>query len=159
MKNKIVSLKDMVKLSHNEELSEPYIRFLCGINSERQYRHREIVDLAALIHGNPFSEDRLSGFIYGYVVPQLNKEFDLLKITESTCLNIELKSGAVPLEKIARQLLQNRHYLRLLNKPELLTFMYISGINKAFALDNHNNLVECPMSELVSVVNCSRQYC
>lgn len=42
MKNKLVSLIDMVKLSHNPELSEAYIRYLCGLNNEKQYRHQEI---------------------------------------------------------------------------------------------------------------------
>ena len=153
MKNKLISLHDMVKLSHNAELSEPYIRYLCGIDSEHQYRHQEIVDIASFLNGIPICEDKLSGFIYSYVVPQLNKEFDLLKITENTCLNIELKSSGVALEKIERQLLQNRHYLKLLNKPELLTFTYISNTNSAFTLDNQDNVVQCPVSELVSVMN------
>lgn len=143
----------MVKLSHNAELSEPYIRYLCGIDREHQYRHQEIADIAALIDGHVICEDKLSGFIYGYVVPQLNKEFDLLKITENTCLNIELKSGDVAIEKIKRQLLQNRHYLKLLNKSELLTYTYVSKANAAFTLDDHNNVIERHISELVSVVN------
>lgn len=50
MQNKIVSLNDIVKLSHNPELSEPYIRYVCGIGSEHQYRHQEIEDIAALVN-------------------------------------------------------------------------------------------------------------
>ena len=153
MKNIIVSLRDMVKLSHNAELSEPYIRYLCGIDIEHQYRHQEIADIAAFLDGIIIPEDKLSGFIYGYVVPQLNKEFDLIKITESTCLNIELKSGDVSREKIERQLLQNRHYLKLLNKQTLLSYTYVSKANTAFTMDDHNNVVECPVSELVSAMN------
>ena len=153
MKNKTVSLRDVVKLSHNAELSEPYIRYLCGLDSEHQYRHQEIMDIAAFLGGNPIRADKLSGFIYGYVVPQLNKEFDLLKITESTCLNIELKRGNVAPEKIERQLRQNRHYLKLLNRPTLLTYTYVSESNAAFTIDGQNNVVECPVSELVSVAN------
>lgn len=155
MKNRTVSLRDMVKLCHNAELSEPYIRYLCGIDREHQYRHQEIVDIAAFIHNSLIKVDKLSGFIYGYVVPQLNKEFDLLKITESTCLNIELKSSNVSIEKIGRQLLQNRHYLKLLNRPALLTYTYVSESNTAFTLDDQNNVVECSVLELVSVVNAA----
>ena len=37
----------------------------------------------------------LEGFHYGFSIPQIGKEFDLLKITEKNCLNIELKSPEV----------------------------------------------------------------
>lgn len=90
MKNKAVSLRDLTKLSHYSELSERYIRYICGINDDRQYRHKEIEDIAALISMMFLPEKSLSGFIYGYVVPQLNKEFDLLIITSNSCVNIEL---------------------------------------------------------------------
>ena len=83
MKNKLVSLIDMVKLSHNPELSEAYIRYLCGLNDEKQYRHQEIKDIKSLLSYIPLPETKLSGFIYGYDVPQLNREFDLLKKYEN----------------------------------------------------------------------------
>lgn len=68
-------------------------------------------------------------------------------------MNIELKRGNVAPEKIERQLLQNRHYLKLLNRPTLLTYTYVSESSAAFTLDRQNNVVECPVSELISVVN------
>lgn len=153
MKNKIVSLRDMVKLSHNTKLSESYVRYICGINNEHQYRHQEIVDIAAFIRAVSVPDDKLSGFIYGYVVPQLNKEFDLLKITNSTCVNIELKSGDISLDRVARQLLQNRHYLKLLNKHNLLLYTYISSNGRLIKLDENNNAVECSINELSCALN------
>ena len=92
MYNKAVSLTDVVKLAHNPELSEQYLRYICGIKNDQPYRHQEIEGISSLIRLINAPDERLSGFIYGYVVPQLNKEFDLLKITNSTCLNVELKS-------------------------------------------------------------------
>lgn len=143
----------MVKLSHNAELSEPYIRYLCGIKSERQYRHQEVRDILKLIDQLSVADNKMSGFIYGYVVPQLNKEFDLIKITENTCLNIELKGGDAAREKMQRQLIQNRHYLKLLNKPNLLLYTYISSANELVKLDDNNNLVECTVDELSRAMN------
>lgn len=93
------------------------------------------------------------GFLFGYVVPQLNKEFDLLKITESSCLNIELKSGDVSTEKIKRQLRQNTHYLKLLNKQALLSFLFVSSTMSAFTLDEHNEVVEASLNDLSDVIN------
>ena len=95
MKNKIVSLLDMVKLSDSDSLSEKYVRYICGMESERQYKHQEILDIKCLLDNIYLPVGKVEGFIFGYVVPQLNKEFDLLKITDSVCLNIELKSCEV----------------------------------------------------------------
>ncbi len=148
MKNKLVSLIDMVKLSHNPELSEAYIRYLCGLNNEKQYRHQEIKDIKSLLSYIPLPETKLSGFIYGYDVPQLNREFDLLKITETCCLNIELKSVDTTEEKIRKQLLQNRHYLKLLDK-ELFLFTYISSSNIVYSLNDCGELIQVDLSSLL----------
>lgn len=140
MKNKIVSLIDMIKLSDNEELSENYIRYICGIELSRQYKHQEILDLKCLLNVISLPTKQCDGFLYGYVVPQLNKEFDLLKITRDACLNIELKSEEVTEEKMKRQLLQNLHYLKLLNKPILRAFLFVSSKKAMYTLDEDNNL-------------------
>lgn len=143
----------MIKLAHNSELSASYIKYLCGIGEEQQYRHQEINDISALIDALSVPNEQLSGFIYGYVVPQLNKEFDLLKITENSCLNIELKSGEVTMDKIKRQLVQNRHYLKLLNKSNLFIYSFVSSTEKLIKLDDNNNPIECPIEELHQLFN------
>lgn len=153
MRNRIVSLNDVVKLHANETLSDPYIRYLCGLSSEQQYRHQEILDICALLKCITVAEAKLEGFIYGYTVPQLNKEFDLLKITESSCLNIELKSDAVSEDRIKRQLIQNLHYLKLLNKQFLLSYLYISSTNTIYSLDEFKNVVEVSVAELTAAIN------
>ena len=142
MKNKIISLLDMIKLSDNETLSENYVRYICGIENERQYKHQEILDIKCLLDNICLPDEKATGFLFGYVVPQLNKEFDLLKITESVCLNIELKSNEVSEEKIKRQLRQNIHYLKLLNKQTLLSFLFISSTLSVFTLDEQDEVVK-----------------
>lgn len=99
MRNKAVSLIDMIKLSHNIELSKPYIQYLCGLDKARAYRHQEILDIQSLLAAVTLPAESVSGFLYGYVVPQLNREFDLLRISQNVCLNIELKSSETSNEK------------------------------------------------------------
>ena len=152
MKYKLFSLNDMVKLSSNKELSEPYIRYLCGLNSEQQYRHQEILDVQSMLKYISVPESKLAGFIYGYTVPQLNREFDLLKITESYCLNIELKSQYVPEEQCKRQLLHNLHFLKLLNRPHLEAYLYISSTNTLYTLDCSSEIKEVSIGELSQVL-------
>lgn len=139
---------DMIKLSHNIELSKPYIQYLCGLDRTRTYRHQEILDIQSLLAAVTLPAESVSGFLYGYVVPQLNREFDLLRISQNACLNIELKSIEVPIEKIKRQLIQNRHFLKLLNKPQLYLFTYISSTNRVFSLTENGDLVECGTATL-----------
>ena len=151
MKNKHVSLLDMIKLRDNEPLSKQYIQYLCGI-SEQAYRHQEILDIYSLINATLLQEAKYEGYIYGYVVPQLNKEFDLLKITSTSCVNIELKSQAVPPAQLKRQLQQNIHYLRLLNKSVLRSYIFISSSKTVYRLNRENDLIEVPLAELSSTM-------
>ena len=148
MRNKAVSLIDMIKLSHNIELSKPYIQYLCGLDKARAYRHQEILDIQSLLAAVTLPTESVSGFLYGYVVPQLNREFDLLRISQNVCLNIELKSSETSIEKIKRQLIQIKHFLKLLNKPYLYLFTYISSTNRAFLLSESGDLVECGVAVL-----------
>lgn len=152
MKNKIVSLLDMIKLSENETLSESYVRYICGIAGERQYKHQEILDVKCLLDNICLPAEKATGFLFGYVVPQLNKEFDLLKITESTCLNIELKSSEVSAERIERQLRQNTHYLKLLNKQTLLSFLFVSSTMSVFTLDEQGEVIEVSLQDISATI-------
>lgn len=148
----MISLDHMIKLLDNEELSESYIRYICGWREEHQYRHQEIKDIKSLIKSLAINQDKLNGFIFGYTVPQLNKEFDLLKITKSSCLNIELKGEKISLDKIEKQLLQNKHYLKMLNKTNLFLYTYISQENKLFKLNQFNKIEDCQIVELSDVL-------
>lgn len=152
MNNKIVSLFDIVKLSDNEELSESYVRYICGLEIDRQYKHQEILDIRCLLDNIVVPANRADGFLFGYVVPQLNKEFDLLKVTDSFCLNIEVKSGDVSTEKIKRQLIQNAHYLKLLNKEILRVFLFVSSTMSVFTLGGHNELVETSLQDISNAI-------
>jgi hypothetical protein len=151
MKNKHVSLLDMIKLRDNEPPSKQYIQYLCGI-SEQAYRHQEILDIYSLVNATLLQEVKYEGYIYGYVVPQLNKEFDLLKITSTSCVNIELKSQAVPPAQLKRQLQQNIHYLKLLNKSVLRSYIFISSSKTVYRLNRENDLIEVPLAELSSTM-------
>lgn len=153
MKNKVIYLPEMIKLSHNEELSELYIRYYCGLDQSHKYRHQEILDIKKLLHNLNVKADKFDGFIYGYTIPQLNKEFDLLKITPINCLNIELKSRNVSKDKIKKQLLQNRHYLNIINKEKNYEYTYVSSTNCLYKLNDENDLIETSFDELNDVFN------
>ena len=67
------------------------------------------------------------GFFVSYEIPQISKEFDLLRFGVDCVLNIELKSElkvANKHQKIFDQLRKNEYYLKFLGKPTRI-FAYV----------------------------------
>lgn len=81
----------------------------------------------------------LNDFFFGYNIPQIGKEFDLLRIGNNYNLNIEIKSVSTE-EKITKQLKLNRWYLSSLNTPIQL-YSYISDTDVFYTLDSNDNLI------------------
>lgn len=100
----------------------------------------------------------MSGFFYGFHIPQIGKEFDLLKLTDKMCLNIELKSQAVPQEQILDQLIKNRHYLVHLGK-RLNLYTIVTDTMTCYRLSLEDELVDCDFEEVVRTVQkCAEGY-
>lgn len=152
MINKFVSLLELVKLKDNEELSERYVNYLCGFGKDHKYRHDEIVAISQMIELLSINADSSAGFLYEYQIPQLNKEFDLIKVTTDLCLNIEIKSHNVPEGKIIKQLLGNKHFLGILNIPIKL-FSFNLETKTFYELTKENNLKVVDEKEVASLVN------
>ena len=58
-------------------------------------KEHEITSLARFVDAlikNGVNIEMMDGFFYGYEILQIGKEFDLLKIANNQCLNIEFKS-------------------------------------------------------------------
>ncbi len=92
------------------------------------------------------------GFFFSFEIPQIGKEFDLLKLTEEACLNIELKSTAVSEEQLLRQLTTNRHYLSHLGK-RLMLYSVVTDSLTCYKLSEKDTLDPAEFSEIVSAVN------
>lgn len=81
----------------------------------------------------------LDNFFVGYKIPQIGKEFDLLRINDDNIVNIELKTKAGE-EKVLKQLKRNSYYLKFLNK-EVSLFTYIQETNTLYMLNYEEELV------------------
>ncbi len=81
----------------------------------------------------------LEDFFVGYKIPQIGKEFDLLRFGqiegEKTLINIELKSESTE-ERILEQLLKNQYYLSFMHH-ELKLFSYNQASNTLYKLENN----------------------
>ena len=154
MENKLVSLTQLTNLKNDSEISKDFVCYYAGLASTREYKHQEILDLDELLKNLNLSPNDSSGFIFGYLVPQLNKEFDLIKITKDYVLNIELKSQEKDKKCLAKQLIQNAHYLKLLER-QIYCFTFVSSDKKLYKLVNNDELQDAEFEELETL--CSNE--
>ncbi len=90
-------------------------------------------------------------FYYSFALPKLGKEFDLLRVSQNSVVNIELKSGNVTDEAIRKQLLQNRYYLATLGRS-MYFYTYISETERLIRLSNAGRIVNAGWEELALVL-------
>ena len=99
-----------------------YQDFECALSGREKpikYRAEEIGlirDIIKVFIQHKAPESYYDGWFYSFTIPQVGKEFDLLRITENSVINLELKSRSVDESKIEKQLIQNRYYLGHLKK-------------------------------------------
>lgn len=139
-----------------DDFGRRYFQKYEALFSERSepviYRSHEIDSLKALVRNLlcGVSVSALDGFFYSFTIPQIGKEFDLLKLSSKAALNIELKSRST-IQSMREQLVKNRYYLSHLSVPVYL-FTYSSVRDKLYRLDDNDNLSECDWNELYYVM-------
>ncbi len=117
-------------------------------------KKHEILSLSRFVdglieHGIPIN--MMDGFFYGYEIMQIGKEFDLLKISNNQCLNIELKSQKVSEKQILNQLIRNKYYLAHLGK-EILAYTVITDTLSCYKLCENNRLEKVDFEEIANIV-------
>ncbi|PRY90597.1 DNA/RNA helicase domain-containing protein [Mongoliibacter ruber] len=93
----------------------------------------------------------LDSFYLGYLIPQISKEFDLLRIGDSNIINIELKSVNTG-EAILKQLLRNKYYLSFFKK-DIRLFSFVSSEKKLYTLERNSELKEFDIKELAKLLH------
>jgi hypothetical protein len=149
-----------------------------------EFKAAELTDLDSLAKALRASGSKigdLAGFYVGYKIPQIGKEFDLIRFGASSIINIELKSES-SIEKIRTQLLRNRYYLSFLGLPvHAYTFVSSSStiyhlsddgklevsdtasllqtvVKQTFGADNNPDLLFNPSDYLVSPFNSTKRF-
>ena len=144
-----------------EELPE-YEKNLSNYNEVRKFKADEIKTLKHFLSDiiSISNEPRmLDGFFWGFIIPHISKEFDLLKIYDNgPIINIELKSQQIEETRIIKQLKQNRHYLSHMGK-EVLSFCYVLNGDDALIYEyDENNLSKCGIEKIICVLNNSDSF-
>lgn len=150
----LINLLDLINFSNNERLSQKYLKYYLGFKASKQYRHEEILTIQKMLELLDLDYEYLGGFSYSFVLPHLNKELDLIKVTKNAVINIELKSSKISNSRILKQLMQNKYYLHLIHKP-MYQYTYVMSENKFYKIEN-DLLIEASLDELRKVL-CSHK--
>jgi len=119
-----------------------------------QIKDQEIEDLTSLVdilNSESGNKNIFNGFYVGYQIPQISKEFDLLRFGTDCILNIELKSSSTK-EKILRQLKRNKYYLSFIGKS-IHNFSFVSETKELYVLDEENELAEASFQDLEQIMS------
>ena len=120
----------------------------------------EIEDLQGLVSGL-YDLSNNAGvfdtFYVGYKIPQIGKEFDLLRFGKDYVVNIELKRTC-PEEKIKDQLTRNKYYLSCVGRY-VYCFTYVSDVATLYFLQDDKSLIKVDLGHLRGVlasqeINC-----
>lgn len=138
-------------LNAKEDFYEPnFIQYIKQFGINPKIRTSELVDLRSFVEElrkKTETVEIFNGYYVGYMIKQIGKEFDLLRFGEDCVINIELKrEGNV--EKVTKQLVQNRHYLRFLDM-EVYHFTYISSTNTLYQLNDVDQVEEIDICLLI----------
>ena len=139
-------LKSFIKLNDHKYLREQ------DDSIDHEYR-----DLYLLVESlkEKSSVEKRNGYFLGYrLESKIDEEFDLLRFSEDSILNIELKLE-VPRagkEKVEDQLRRHKFILSTLNKT-IYSYVYITSENMIYKLDEHNSLVKSSFEELVHYIS------
>lgn len=118
-----------------------------------EVRDSEIEDLRSLIEelcSAKCGMVDLDRFYFGYKIPQIGKEFDLLRFGENHIINIELKRKSTE-EKVRNQLLRNKYYLGFIDR-KIYEFTYISESRELYVLDDNEEVRKCNIEYLLEVL-------
>lgn len=116
-------------------------------------RDTELADLIVMMQGlRPITT--LQSFDYfhvGYTIPQIGKEFDLLRFGTNYIVNLELKNNSTH-EKIKAQLIKNKFYLQFLGK-EIKLITFVAQENKYYTINEHEDLCYYSKESVVALLN------
>ena len=116
-------------------------------------KNEEVNDLASLVKSlcvHTSNKNIFNQFYVGYKIPQIGKEFDLLRFGKDCIINIELKQTSTP-EKILKQLKRNNYYLSFIN-GKIYNFCFQSDIERLFYLSDKDELENVDFSYLIKLL-------
>lgn len=158
MKAKVVNLLTFIESYKDSEVFENY-KYINNIESMQEQEYLCINEVASRIFDNinqtPGIETKK---LFGYHLDKkieigFREQFDLLRFSNDSILNIELKSKRISDKEIEDQLLRHKFLLGCIDADkQIYTFTYISETKEFFTLLNES-LIEASIDDLCSAIS------
>lgn len=132
----------------SKEVFDSYLNYY-GITIRKQ-ELLNVKTLIDLISNSYVGLDIYDSFYVGYSIPQISKEFDLLRFGDNYILNIEIKSTNTG-DKIKKQLIKNKYYLSFLKKA-VVNLTFVADENKIYALNINNEIKEIIFNDVITIL-------
>jgi len=148
MKN--INIVSLVQ-AHNSLTEESYTNFLSYYDIKiRDEEARDLALLVSVLTDKTSNKNIFNQFYVSYQIPQIGKEFDLLRLGKDFIINVELKKTSTP-EKIQKQLKRNKYYLNFIGR-QLHNFCFQADIKELFYLSDIDELESVDFSHLVKLL-------
>ena len=118
-----------------------------------EIKNEEIKDLRSLAEAlSPLGRSIriFDKFYVGYKIPQIGKEFDLLRFGKKSIINIELKKTCTE-ERIKKQLIRNRYYLSFIGR-KIYAFTFVSDSQELYFLRDDEHLEKAEVDYLAELL-------
>ena len=145
----LISIVNAYNKFGKKELFNNYLSFF-GVSLKERERE-DLKSFSDKIRAKITSLKVLEGYYLGFKIPQISKEFDILRIGKEFVINIELKNEFTTEERIKNQLKQNKYYLSFLGK-DTFHFTYVAKKDKLYKLEN-DDLVRTSFQELANLLS------
>lgn len=116
-------------------------------------KDKEVDDLKSLtkiLYDETEKRSIFSQFFVSYKIPQIGKEFDLLRFGNKCVINIELKNSSTE-EKFFYQLKRNEYYLSFIGK-QIYSFTFVADEKKLYFLNDEGKIEEVDFSNLIKLL-------
>ena len=159
---KSINLKSLVDIyrANGGKIDKEYLS-LIGKDYNIEIKENELDSLESLVckieeNLNNNTDYSIYNYFYlGYKIPQIGKEFDLLRISEDMILNIEYTREIPNKDKIEKQLNRNKYYINFLGKHMVL-IAYVQLESKLYILDN-NYIRELSFFEFINILKDNKK--
>lgn len=146
---------DNLFTANPEILSDDTIKDYLGLQELKKQEAETLNRLCQALKIYASYHHIFENYYLNYEIPQIGKEFDLLRIGDKSIINIELKSEKVGDEAILKQLKRNYYYLSFLQK-EIFCYSFVTDgeMNILYYYDKVNEtILQINMSQLISILS------
>lgn len=158
--NKSINLKSFIEVyeNHNKDLINSYLK-LINNSDDSEISMEEVKDLYSMLKLNDITTilelGQQNGYFLNYTIKTgIREQFDVLRFSEDSVLNIELKSQLPKneYEDIRNQLIRHKFILNTLNKSNVFCCTYVKSENKLYFLNAENELTLISYNDLSQII-------